>query len=468
MMELSNKGIVWTAGLLLLSIKLVAQKPDAGTPKRYELTVKEAVDLAYKNVIELKNAHLDYRIQEAKNKEILGQALPQVSGNISASRYLQLPNILFPQSDESVYEVLRRENLLPSTAQAPPAKLVQFSFQQPWNLTMGATLTQLLFQPDVFVGLKARQSALDYNLAVIDQTKEKIKDSAYKRYYAILIVQKQLQFLNESVKRLEKLYHDDSIMYKNGFAERLDLDKVQVQLNNLRTTQSVVESAVTLSYAAMKYSIGISQKDSVVLKEELTNESIKEGVLDEGFKYEDRAEIRTLGVVQNLQKLDVKRNKLAGLPTVALAGNYTVNGMGQQFFTNKNTIWLRSSYIGVNINVPIFSGFQRKYKVQEAQLNVEKATNNSENVKQAIDLEQTLTKESLGNALVNLDLQERNLALAERVYNATKVKFEQGVGSSFEVLQADTDYQTAQSNYFNALYNATVARISYLYSLGKL
>jgi outer membrane protein TolC len=191
-------------------------------------------------------------------------------------------------------------------------------------------------------------------------------------------------------------------------------------------------------------------------------------VLDEGFKYEDRAEIRTLGVLKDLQKLDVKRNKLGGLPTVALAGNYTVNGMGQKFFTNKNTIWLRSSYIGVNVNVPIFSGFQRKYKVEEAQLNLEKVSNNLENVKQAIDFEQTATRESLKNALSNLDLQERNLQLAERVYNATKTKFEQGVGSSFEVLQADTDYQTAQSNYFNALYNATIARISYLYSLGKL
>src|ERR1043166_9348654 len=184
-MNLRNKGMVWITGLSLLSINLQAQQPDTAKPTRYELTVKEAVDLAFKNVIELKNANLDYRIQVAKNKEILGQALPQVSGNISANRYLQLPNILFPQSDESIYEVLRRENLLPSSAQSPPPKPVQFSFQQPWNLTMGATLTQLLFQPDVFVGLQARQSALDYNLAIIDQTKEKIKDSAYKRYYAI-------------------------------------------------------------------------------------------------------------------------------------------------------------------------------------------------------------------------------------------------------------------------------------------
>jgi outer membrane protein len=467
MMKVKSKRAAWMIAVVLFPVMVTAQ-PDTTKPKKYELTVKEAVDLAFKNVIELKNANLDYRIQEAKNKEILGQALPQVSGAISSSYYLQLPKILFPQSEEGIYQVLRRENLLPASAQAPPPTVVPFSFQQPWNLGVGATVTQLLFQPDVFVGLQARKAALSFNQAIIEQTKEKIKDSAYKKYYAILVVQKQLYFLNEGVKRLEKLYRDDSIMFKNGFAEKLDMDKVQVQLNNLRTTKNMVESAVIISYAAMKFSLGISQKDTVVLKEELSNESIKQDILNAEFKYEDRAEIRTLNTVRDLQKLDVKRYKLGALPTVSLAGNYTVNGMGQKFFTDNNTIWFKSSYIGVNVNVPIFSGFQRKYKIQQSQLNLEKASNNIENVKQAIDFEQLATKESLKNSLLNLDIQERNLALAERVYNATKTKFEQGVGSSFEVLQADTDYQTAQSNYFNALYNATVARISYLHSLGKL
>ena len=79
-----------------------------------------------------------------------------------------------------------------------------------------------------------------------------------------------------------------------------------------------------------------------------------------------------------------------------------------------------------------------------------------------------MTRESLKNALLNLDMQERNMQLAERVYNTTKIKFEQGVGSSFEVLQADSDYQTAQANYFTALYNAIIAKTSYLRSLGRL
>lgn len=451
-----------------LFIALLGLAGTAQAQQRYELTVQEAVELAYKNVIELKNAQADLRIQEAKNKEIFGQALPQVTANAGAQYYVKLPQLLFPQSDEGVYEVLRRENLIPATSKAPPPTLIPFSFQQPWNVTTGATLQQLLFQPDVFVGLQARQTALDLYSSVVDQTKEKIKDSAYKRYYAILIAEKQLYFLNEGVKRLEKLYNDDSVMYNAGFAERLDLERVQVQLNNLRTTQNVVESAINLSYAALKFALGLSQQDTVVLRETLTAETIKQDLLDETFKYEDRAEIRTLGFSKRLQELDVKRNRLGYLPTVSLAGNYTINGMGKKFFTSDETIWFKSSYVGMNVNLPIFDGFQRKYKTKQAQLNLEKAENNIANVKQGIDFEQVVTKESLKSALLNLDIQERNLALAEKVYNTTKLKFEQGLGSSFEVLQADTDYQTSQSNYFNALYNAVTARISYQYALGKL
>lgn len=447
--------------LLLLTGLVQAQQ-------RYELTVREAVELAYKNVIELKNAKVDYRIQEAQNKEIFGQALPQVTASAGTQYYLKLPQVLFPQSDEGIYSVLKRENLLPPSAKAPPPVLVPFSFQQPWNLSTGATLQQLLFQPDVFVGLQARSTALNLSAAVIEQTKEKIKDSAYRRYYAILIAEKQLFFLKEGVARLEKLYKDDSIMYENGFAERLDLERVQVQLNNLRTNQNVVQSAIDISYAALKFTLGLSQQDTVLLKETLTTETVKQDILDESFQYENRAEVRTLSYTKRLQELNVKRQKLGYLPTVALAGNYGIVGQGQKFFTNDNTSWFKTAYVGLNVNLPIFDGFQRKYRTLQARLNVEKVDNTITNVKQAIDFEQVVTKESLKNALLNLDIQERNVALAEKVYNTTKLKFEQGLGSSFEVLQADTDYQTSQSNYFNALYNATIARISYQYALGKL
>jgi outer membrane protein len=457
---------------------LIASAADA--QQKYELTVKEAVDIAFKNVLELKNAQIDYKIQEAKNKEILGTALPQLSGTVGANYYLRVPGILFPDATSTaVYSILKDEGVQGSggpITNVPDPVLRQVSFVQPWNLQAGVTLSQLLFQPDVFVGLQARQAALNLSTSQIEVIREKIKDSAYKRYYAILITQKQLDFLNQGIERLQKLYHDDSIMYVNGFAEKLDLEKVQVQINNLVAARNQVDAAESIAYAGLKFSLGISQKDTVVLKDDLSSAAIRENLLDNDFKYEDRAEIRTLNNLKKLQQLDLKRYRLSYLPTVAAAANYTLNGQGQEFFFSSQTAWINSSYVGLNINVPIFDGYQKKYRVRQAQLKLEQADNNLSVAKQGIDLEQTISKQVLVTALTNLDVQEKNMQLAEKVYNTTKRKFEEGVSgspttgvpTSFEVIQAQSDLINSQASYFNALYYAVGAKISYLYSLGRL
>ena len=304
---------IWLFALLLVGSgnKAIAQN-------KYELTVREAVDLAFKNLTEVKNAALDIEIQQAQNKEITSQALPQLSGTASLSRYLQLPKILFPDGSQAgIYNVLINEGLLPASTKIPTPALQAISFFQPWNASFGANLSQLLFQPDVFVGLQARKTAIGYSQANLAVIKERVKDSAYRRYYAILIAEKQAVFLQGGIERLQKLYHDDLIMYINGFAERLDLDKVQVQLTNLQTSKTVLDNSISLAYAALKYSLGLSQKDTVVIKEELSNEAVKRNVLDDNFKYEDRKEYQALGFARRLQELDVKRYKLGYLPTLS-------------------------------------------------------------------------------------------------------------------------------------------------------
>jgi outer membrane protein TolC len=143
-------------------------------------------------------------------------------------------------------------------------------------------------------------------------------------------------------------------------------------------------------------------------------------------------------------------------------------GQGQEFFTSGTTNWFRSAYIGLNVALPIFDGFQRRYRTKQALLNVEKVDNTIEQVKQGIDLQQSVAKESLVNALESLTNQERNLELAQKVFNTTRLKRDQGLGSTTDVLAAEIDIQNAQSNYFSALYNAVVARVTYLSALGKL
>ncbi len=447
----------------------------ANAQQTYEISVKEAVDIAFKNVNDLKNVRLDYKISEARNKEIIGMALPQVSGSFQGNHYLSLPQIQFPDgTDKAIYDVLRDNGVRdgsgnPITTVAD-VSFRNFSFFTPWNINGGISVQQLLFEPQVFVGLEARKELLANSGMHLKVAEDKVREAVHKNYYAVLILQKQSGFVQESIKRLEKLSSDMNEMFKNGFVEKLDIDKTTVSLNNTKTIESQLRNGIIIGYAVLKMTLGLSQADSLVLKDVLTPQQIKDGVLDETFEYENRNEIKLLNSAKKLQGYDIRRYKLSYAPTLAAFYNYQRNG---QRAAGDNAsaspwFWYSTSIVGLSINVPIFDGLQKKNKIRQSQFNLEKVENTLDQAKKGIDFERTVAKNSLSNAILTMDAQEKNMQLAERVYNTVKKKYEQGVGSSFEVLQADTEMQQAQSNYFKSLYDAIIAKISYQKALGKL
>jgi len=459
--------------LLLLAINVTQAQ------QTFAVTAREALDLALKNVIELKNLNIDYKIQEAQNKEITGQAYPQLNGNISGSHYFAIPVTTIPDFiSPAVYGVLDKEGVKDGNGNPitlgslGPTQYFPARFGVPWAASAGFTLQQILFQSDVFVGLKARSTALEYAQQNIKVSEDKVKQNVATAYYAVLIAQKQLQLTNESKVRLQKLSHDNQIMFQNGFAEKLDIDRVQVSLNNIESAIAQLENVVKLGYAGLKQNMGLTQRDSVILKDSLNIDLLKADILDEGsFKYEDRSEIRLLSTSKRLAELDLQRYKLSYVPTLSAFWNFSESAQRNDFDfirSGKQYPWFQTSQVGVNVNIPIFDGFQKSNRVKQAQFRLDKLANSLDQTKMGIDLQQVSTKGSLKANILAFDIQKKNLELAESVYNTTKKKFEQGVGSSFEVIQAENDLQTAQGNYFDALYKATLAKIDYLRALGRL
>jgi len=222
----------------------------------------------------------------------------------------------------------------------------------------------------------------------------------------------------------------------------------------------------------LKFTLGLAQNDQLELTDKLSPELVKQNVLDEGtFDYNSRSEIRLLNNVQKLQQLDVKRNKLAYLPTLSFFYQFQQQGIANKNYSNllgSNWFWFNSNLVGLNMSVPVFDFGVKKNKIQHARYTLEKTNNIIDNTRKAIDFEKNAAQISLRNAIINMDAQQKNLELAERVYNTTKKKYEQGVGSNSEVLLAETELQRAQGNYFGALYQAVIAKISYLKASGKL
>ena len=467
--HMKSWGLLMVAFLLLGINNSIAQKS-------YKLTAKQAVDLALKNVTDLKNLSIDRELQISKNKEYIAQAMPQVSGSISTQHFFSIPVTLLPDFiSPSVYQVLV-DNGVRNGAGTPiskPNQAPQFfpaQFGVPWQSSAGFQFQQLLFQPDLFVAISARKVAVEFTEANIRVMEDSVKSNVYRAYYSVLIAEKRKQYLEASIKRLQKLKLDQEKLYKNGFAERLDIDKTQVSLNNLTSTNNQIERLIEIGYASLKFSMAIEQKDTLVLTDALSEESVKKDLLEmTNFKYPDRDEIQLLNVVKELQKLDIKRNKLSYLPTVATYWNYSRNALGQKFnLFNFEDPWFKTSVWGLNMSVPIFDAGQKGQRIRQAKLNLEKTSNTIENLQRAIDLQLTASSILFKNALLTLDVQDQNVALAEKVYNTTLKKYEQGLGSSFELLQTETELENAQSNYFQALYDAVTSKIAYTKALGKL
>ncbi|MBV8254292.1 MAG: TolC family protein [Chitinophaga sp.] len=439
--------LVW-----LLSIGTAnAQQPV--NPEPIRLSAKDAVDYALANQAEVKTAKLDQLIQLAKNKEISGMALPSVNGT---GQYQYNP-------------ILQKQQFNLKNFGLPKDSFTVASFQLPHNLMGEVRLTQTLFDPSVLVALQARKTLEELVNKNITKSEIDVKTSVYKAYYNVLSAQKALGILSGTLTTMDNLLKETKEIYKNGLVEKLDVDRLTVQYTNLQTEQTKLNNLIELGTAALKYQMGMPLQQQVILTDSLTTSQVVAEVLDmDKFDYGQRIEYQLLETQKKANEYDLKRYKLKGLPSLQLfAATGALRG-SNKFDYFQDHVWYGYLNTGLNLSVPIFTGFQRRHQVEQAQLAVKKSDVQIENVKLAIDLEREQSSSTFRNNVLTLQAQEKNMALAEDVYRTTRIKYREGVGSSLEMSTAESDLLTAQNNYFTALYNAVVAKIDLLKAYGKL
>lgn len=469
-----NRTHLLLIALLLPSAALWAQA--GGEKTIHKLSAADAVTLAIKQRTEVKNARIDVESQRSLNREITGRAFPQVNTTFGVNRLFNIPVTVLPDFiSPSVYGVLEQEDVRDGNGNPIRfnGEVATFpaQFGVPWQAQLGVNVQQLLFQPDVVVGLQARRTALSLYENQLQVARDSIKSNVYNTYFGVLLAQKGLEYASAARDRVALLYKEQGELYKNGFIERLDLEKTQVNLNNLNTTVLRLGNLVQVSYAGLKFALAIPQRDSLVLTDNLDENWVKDDLLSLGdnFSYDQRNEIRALQSSEKLLSLQVRQYKWQAFPT--LAAQWSLGTAAQRnkfdFFDTKGR-WFYSNVLGINLSIPLIDANQRREKVKQAQYALEKNRNTADQFKQLIDFEIINARSTLTNALAALHSQEENKVLAEKVFNTTRIKYQQGLGSSFEVLQAETDIQTAYNNYYQALYDAGIARISYLRALGKL
>ena len=423
------------------------------TKATHAFSLEQCVEYAQKNNVQVRNALLAIEVQKQTNREIAGAALPTINSNLSGVNYTQIPVSLLPGQIFG----------------GAPGTFIPVQFGTKYNANYGANIQQLLFDGQVFIALQARAASLDMQRKSAALTQEAIKGNIYKIYYQLSASKTQLNILDANINRIRALSRDAEIMYKNGFAEKLDVDKISVQLNNLETEKLKANNSVAIGYMGLKMLMGMPVKDSLVLTDVINENSLTNDVLTENdFQYNVRKDYQYLSTIKKMNEYNIKRYQLSNLPTISMSGSYSKNAQRSKFDFFQGGNWFTTSLVSLNVSLPIFNGFATDARIKRTKIELKQTENQLEGLKNNIDNEINQAKLNYMSSVATVQFQKKNMELAEKVYQQTKKKYEAGTGSNTEISAAQTDLVSAQNNFMNALYAALIAKVDLLKASGKL
>ncbi|MGX7688857.1 TolC family protein [Flectobacillus roseus] len=446
-MKTKLKSSLLTFSILLTSVVARAQQ---------SYTLKEAIDYAVKNHSNVKTAQLDVLNASAKVNEIKAMGLPQVNANIGYTNNFIIQRVFIPAKT------------FDPNAKDGDVVAAEFGVRNSGNAV--ASLSQLLFDGSYTLGLKAADVYKELSAKSLTQTKQQIAENVTKAYYGILVNEERLEILKLNMGRLDSLFNQTKALNLQGFVEKLDVQRLEVQKNNLSIEYKNVERLQELSYNLLKFQMGLPLTEPVVVTEKLSSVNLNEFLPENEtpFQYGDRIEYSMLQTQDRLAQLDLKNQKAGYLPKVFLTSTYGYSTGRPQFGDLLTKPWFNAATVGFSIQVPIFDGFAKKYKIIQAANSVQKIKENFNFLQNSIDLQVKQGQITLKNAYETLQEQKHNMDLAKEVVRVTKIKYEQGVGTNLELVNAESSYKEAQNNYFATLYNVLIAKVDLDKAKGKL
>ncbi|MES2478047.1 MAG: TolC family protein [Bacteroidota bacterium] len=438
--------------LLLLSISLAPAQSFAQEP--VALSLKDCIDYALKNSVSAKNARIDVQLQKAQNNEVTGKALPQISGE---GKYTQFFDV--------------QQQFLPSQfAGLPPGDYVPLAFSPKLSTVGSLNASQLLFNGSIFVALQARNTLMQLARQKAEMTNEDIRYNVNKAYAGLVIAHKQYGVMKNSLDLMRKSTRDMTITYENGLVEKIEVNRMEVQLSNLQSDSLGLANIIDVTEKMLKYTIGMDMTTPIVLTDEsvIDNASEAANLLLQETNVENNIGYQLAYTGVKLQEYDLKRYRFEGLPTLAAFGSAGYNRSSDKLSDLVNKPYPGFSLAGLQLNVPIFDGLQRRNRVKSAKLKLEKAENDLDNAKRGIEFQTKSAQSTLANALKTTESRKRTMDLATTVLDLSQKKYLAGVGSNQDVILAQSDFLKSQNAYFEALLTVVNAKADLQKALGLL
>ena len=388
-------------------------------------------------------------------KETLAIGLPQINAEGSFQNFLDIPTTVLPDFiSPTVYGVLINEGLVPEGSGGQPG-FVPAQFGTEYNVSGGVTLNQLIFNGSYLIGLQAAKTYVELSEAQQERTELQVKEAVTLAYITALIAKENTPVFKESENTLRQILTEIEALYEEGFAEEQDVEQTRLTLNTLSNQVRNLERQEELTMQLLKFQIGIGLEEEINLTdniESLSNGMDVSGIISQPSPdINNHPDLRATQTSIAIQELKLKEQKSRYYPIINGFFTHQQQAQRNEFdFFDSDGEWFPNTVWGVNLQVPIFSSGMKANAVKQRSIELKQAELVNEQTKEGLEIAAVQARSDYLFAQDTYDTATENLELARRIRNKTRIKYEEGISSSFELNENETQFLDAQTQKIQA------------------
>ena len=435
-----SKLALFIFSLLMGIVSLTGQN----TPM--QLSLEQARNIALQQNKSMQTASIDTIIAKRSRWETISNYLPKATGNVNWSDNLELATVLLPGV------MVGQPGYIP----------VQFGME--YQMSWAVQVQQVIFSAPLIVGIQLSNVSKDMMTKTYQKTEQEVIASVNTVYASALILSENINIIDSNINNLTKVKEQTKAMYEVGVAQSTDVDQIELTILSLENAKRTLQRNIDLSYSMLRLQLGLDTNVIFQLTtplSEMINEAEVQALLNTSFDVYRNIDYQLVEKQKEMAFLNLRKEKADALPTIAAVYNYSKAGQGNEM---NELRWFPSSVVGLSLSIPILAGGQNGSQISKAKLQYQKAQVNLDMVTEQLKMQENQQKYTLSNAYDNYIAQKKNIELSKRIYDNIENRYLQGVSSSLDLTQANSNYLTAQNNYLAAILELLQAK----YELEKI
>ncbi len=427
--------------ILIMTILLLSSLSSFSQENSMSFNLEEAIAFALTNNRTAKNAQLDIESAEKQKWETTTIGLPQISATVDYQNFLKQQISLIPSEFFG----------------GAPGEFTEVVFGTKQNINATATLRQLIFDGSYIVGLQSAKVFLEISKNAKEKTDLEVRKAVINSYVNVLLAEESVKITENNKAILDKNLNETQKIYENGLTEEEDVEQLQITLLQIENTLNNTIRLREIAYKLFNITIGLDIIKTVILSdniETLVLQNIKLELLNVNDNVENNIDFKIAANDKKAKELFVKLEKSKALPKLSGFVNGGYLGNNNEFsFLDQNQEWFGFSLVGVSLEIPIFSSLGRTAATQRAKIDLKKSENQLTETEQNLKFQIASAKSNYEFAIASYQTSKQNLTLAGRIEKKNETKFFEGISTSFDLRQAQTQLYNAQRDYLQAMLN---------------